>query len=48
MSIRDRRGFDASDMGLEEALAWVARYGFHYVDFNADQPPNTLGAWHEA
>jgi sugar phosphate isomerase/epimerase len=48
MSRRDRLGFDTSDMGLEEALAWAARYGFHYVDFNADQPPNDLDAWDEA
>jgi hypothetical protein len=48
MSIRDRLGFDAGDMSLEDALAWAARYGFHYIDFNADQPPNALDAWHEA
>jgi sugar phosphate isomerase/epimerase len=48
MSICDRLGFDAGDMSLEDALAGAARYGFHYVDFNADQPPNTLNAWHEA
>jgi hypothetical protein len=48
MSIRDRLGFDAGGMDLEEALAWAARYDFHYVDFNADQPPNALDAWDEA
>src|SRR5882762_4567930 len=48
MSIRDRMGFDAGDMRLEEALEWAARYGFHYVDFNADLPLNALDAWDEA
>jgi sugar phosphate isomerase/epimerase len=48
MSIRDRMGFDAGDIRLEEALEWAARYGFHYVDFNADRPPNALDAWDEA
>jgi sugar phosphate isomerase/epimerase len=48
MSIRNRLGFDAGGMGLEEALAWAARHSFHSVDFNADQPPNTLDAWDEA
>ncbi len=48
MRIRDRLGFDAGGMGLEEALVWAARSGFHYVDFNADQPPNALDAWDEA
>lgn len=48
MSIRARTGFDAGDMCLEEALEWAARYSFHYVDFNADQPPNALDAWDEA
>jgi hypothetical protein len=38
MNIRDRLGFDVGAMGLEDALAWAARYGFHDVDFNADQP----------
>jgi hypothetical protein len=27
MSIRDRLGFDAGGMGLEDALAWAARFG---------------------
>jgi hypothetical protein len=48
MRIRDRLGFDAGSMGLEEALAWAARHDFHCVDFNADQPPNALNAWDEA
>jgi hypothetical protein len=34
-------------MGLEDALAWAARYDFHDVDVNVDQPPNTLKAWDE-
>jgi len=29
MSIRDRLGFDAGGMGVEDALAWAARAGFH-------------------
>ena len=48
MSIRDRLGFDAGGMGLEDALAWAARHDFHYVDFNADQLPNALETWDEA
>src|SRR5206468_6487822 len=48
MSIRDRLGFDAGSMGLEDALVWAARHDFHYVDFNADQPPDALDAWDEA
>ena len=48
MHIRDRLGFDAGGMRLDDALAWAARHDFHYVDFNADQPPNALHAWDEA
>lgn len=36
-SRRDRIGFDAGTTPLEEALAWAARHGFGYVDFNADR-----------
>ena len=48
MRLRDRIGFDAGDMRLEDALEWAAQHGFHYVDFNADRPPNALDAWDEA
>jgi sugar phosphate isomerase/epimerase len=46
-SLRDRIGFDAGGRRLEEALDWAASHGFHYVDFNADRPPNRLDAWDE-
>jgi hypothetical protein len=32
MGIRDRLGFDAGGMGLDDALAWAARHDFHYID----------------
>jgi sugar phosphate isomerase/epimerase len=48
MSLRDRIGFDAGGMRLEEALAWAIAHGFHYVDFNADRPPNRLDTWDAA
>lgn len=48
MSIHDRMGFDAGAMRLEDALEWAAQHGFHYIDFNADRPPNALDAWDEA
>ena len=48
MSLRDRIGFDAGGMRLEDALAWAAIHGFHYVDFNADRLPNRLDAWDNA
>jgi sugar phosphate isomerase/epimerase len=44
-SLRDRIGFDAGGMRLEEALAWAVAHGFHYMDFNADRLPNRLDAW---
>jgi sugar phosphate isomerase/epimerase len=48
MSLRDRMGFDAGGMRLEEALAWAIAHHFHYVDFNADRPPNRLDTWDTA
>jgi len=48
MSIRDRMGFDAGGMRLEEALEWAARHDFHHIDFNADRQPNHLDAWDAA
>ena len=38
MSIRYRLGFDAGDMGLEDALAWAAHHDFHFVNFNNVKP----------
>ena len=48
MSLRDRMGFDAGGMRLEEALEWATHHGFHHIDFNADQPPNHLDTWDAA
>ena len=47
-SLHDRIGFDAGGMRLEDAVAWAATHGFHYVDFNADQQPNHLECWDAA
>lgn len=48
VNLRDRIGFDADDMRLEDALAWAVAHDFHYVDFNADKLPNRLDAWSDA
>jgi sugar phosphate isomerase/epimerase len=49
MTLRDRIGFDAGSRRLEDALAWAARHGFHYVDFNADLAANHLvTGWDDA
>src|SRR5262245_58657775 len=45
MSFRERIGYDAGGTRLEEALAWAAANALHYVDFNADRPPNRLDSW---
>ena len=45
MTLRDRIGFDAGGRGLEPALDWAVRHGFHYVDFNADAGVNHLDCW---
>ena len=45
MNLRDRIGYDAGTTRLEEALATATEYGFHYLDFNADQGPNRLTEW---
>jgi sugar phosphate isomerase/epimerase len=45
MTWRDRLGVDVGGAGLEEALQWAAAHDFHYVDFNADRPPNRLDSW---
>jgi sugar phosphate isomerase/epimerase len=44
-SFRDRIGFDSGATPLEETLAWASEHAFHYVDFNADRPPNILTNW---
>ena len=44
-SFRDRIGYDSGATPLEDTLAWAAAHGFHYVDFNADRPPNILTNW---
>ena len=48
MSLRNRMGFDAAGMRLEDALEWATQHGFHHIDFNADQPPNHLDTWDAA
>lgn len=45
MNFRDRIGYDAGGTKLEEALAWAAANGVHYVDFNADRAANHLQSW---
>ncbi len=45
--MKDRFGFDAGTRKLEEALAFAARHGFRFVDFNADLGPNRLDRWDE-
>jgi sugar phosphate isomerase/epimerase len=45
MNVRDRIGYDAGGTHLEDALAWAAAHGFHYVDFNADRTANHLQSW---
>ncbi len=45
MNFRDRIGVDVGGAHLEEALQWAATHGFHYIDFNADRPPNRLDTW---
>ncbi len=43
--LRDRIGFDAGTMKLEDALDWSVSNGFNYVDFNCDIGPNHLDDW---
>jgi sugar phosphate isomerase/epimerase len=45
MTFRDRIGYDAGGTRLEDALAWAATHGLHYVDFNADRAANHLHSW---
>jgi sugar phosphate isomerase/epimerase len=44
-SFHDRIGYDSGATPLEDTLAWAAAHDFHYVDFNADRPPNILTNW---
>ena len=44
---RDRIGYDSGAAPLEETLSWAAEHAFHYIDFNADRPPNILTNWSE-
>ena len=47
-TLRDRIGFDAGSTRVEDALDWVARHRFFYLDFNADTGANRLDAWDAA
>ena len=42
---RRRIGFNAGQIAIEGALAFAAKNGFHFVDFNADRGANDLGKW---
>jgi sugar phosphate isomerase/epimerase len=44
-SFRDRIGYDSGVTPLEDTLEWASAHGFHYIDFNADRPPNILASW---
>lgn len=48
MNLRDRIGFDAGATQLEDAVAWAAANGFHFLDFNCDSGPNRLDEWPDA
>lgn len=45
MALRDRIGFDAGTRRIEDAIAWAAKNGVHFVDINADIGPNSLPSW---
>ena len=45
MSLRDRIGYDAGATNLEDSLETARLHDFHYLNFNADTGPNTLGNW---
>lgn len=45
MSFRDRLGFDAGSLRVEDAIEWAAANGFHFLDFNADVGENHLYSW---
>ena len=42
----ERFGFNApTDWPIEEAIRWAAQHQFHYIDFQADLPPNHLASF---
>lgn len=45
MDFKDRIGNDSGATRLEDALAWAAANGIHFLDFSADIGPNVLGSW---
>ena len=45
MTLRDRIGFDAGGMKLEDALEWAIANGIYFLDFNADSGPNHMESW---
>jgi len=47
MSLRDRIGYDAGATNLEDSLGTARTHDFHYLNFNADTGPNTLGNWND-
>ena len=45
----DRFGFDAPrSQPIERSIAWAARHGFRYIDFQADLPPNDIASFDTA
>jgi sugar phosphate isomerase/epimerase len=45
----ERFGFDApKDIPIEDSVAWAGRNGFHYIDFQADLPPNDAASFDAA
>ena len=45
----DRFGFDAPrSQPIEQSIAWAARHGFRYIDFQADLPPNDIASFDAA
>ena len=45
MDFKDRIGNDSGSTRLEDALAWAAANGIHFLDFNADIGPNVMDSW---
>ncbi|MDA0733043.1 MAG: sugar phosphate isomerase/epimerase [Chloroflexi bacterium] len=45
MNLKDRIGYDAGALPLEEALQIAASHQFHYLNFNADTGANRLDNW---
>lgn len=45
MTLKDRIGFDAGGMKLEDAVDWAIANEFFYLDFNADSGPNHMESW---